>query len=167
MPIAISSTNRTPQTKSANARFLNNFGSHFGTQLLSIFIFVAKVANHETHIKQTNVFSKCLIFRDLTFLIQFRSQIHIFFSGPHFLIFYRLHAKKVDMGTPSKSSVRQHGTPNRPSGGQELPKNFRGGHFFEVQKLTSAPIATRLLFTRHHFWNKSAEILQETFPGNM
>ena len=48
--------NQTPQNatrnhnKSAKARFVIHFGSHLGTQLLSFFIFVAKVANHETHI---------------------------------------------------------------------------------------------------------------------
>lgn len=83
-----------------------NFVNHFGTQLLSLFIRFAKVANHEKLIN-TNGFSMLLLFRDLT---------NPRYFGPHFSLFFKLYAKKVDWGTPSQSSGRQHGTQNRPSG---------------------------------------------------
>ena len=67
-----------------------------------IFIFVAKVANHEQH-KKINGVSMFLLFRDLTFLIKLRSQIHICFSVLILFSFlFEFYAEKIGFENPFK-----------------------------------------------------------------
>ena len=88
----------------AKARFFINSGIQF----LSRFKLVLKVTNHEKHKKNNDVL-RCLLFRDLIFLIKFRSQIHMLFRTSCISLFFEIYDKHLDLGTPSKSSGRQHG----------------------------------------------------------
>ena len=93
-----------------------------------------------------------------------------FLFGPHFLSFCELYAKKLDLGIPSKSSGRQHGTQNRPSGAKELPKSIQDVLFSRSKNWPAPQSPQGLLFDnclciwgspRHHFWTFWKQICRE------
>jgi hypothetical protein len=64
---------------------------------------------------------------------------------PFFFIFCWSYAKKLDFGTPSKSTGVQNGDQNQHSGVQRLLKSIRCAHFLGSLEPTRDPEATNAL----------------------